>query len=195
MASLCCRYVGVDDDVSADANIAYNLVQNEKYLDALGVIGYYISALADLDKDDSYYSATDCIYTAKALTALFSPTILMADQRVHVHRDMNPVALADALRKYNFISVVVHELDYHRFTLVKVKGEWYLLDSYAETYALKVRSVDAHHLLSDLNAEAYTSLFGPPEFPEKEYAVLDLKFGFYDPNYGLRLLSWLEKKL
>lgn len=188
------KYVSIYDDITDDAVNAIKLLKNGNFIESLVTIGYTIATLSKVDIQETDYNATDCINTSKAIISLFAPTFIHKETLYSDSTNHNWSQILSLLDRCNFISVTVHQLDYHRFILVKLEcNKWYLIDSFSGYYTMKIRAIDPYILLRDINI-MYGKLFAPPEGVNC-IARLQLNFGCYDNYYRNRLLTWLEARV
>lgn len=128
--------------------------------------------------------------TSKSLTKLFNPIT-----KDYEFMSGYPIKeLHDMLQENNFIDVKVTKLEYHRFILVKLNNIWYLMNSFAEKYTLKIKQVDPYDLLTNMNADTYNTLFEDKIY-KSGYAKLIIKIGLYYPDYNERMISFLSKHI
>lgn len=109
-------YVGDNDDISQDALNAYNLIKNGNFIEGLNRIGYAIGTLSKYDSSDNDYNSTDCVSTSKALYKLFDP--IYTRYTNYCDKNQN-TEIANLVISNNFIGVVVRNISYHRFILIK----------------------------------------------------------------------------
>lgn len=190
--SICYRqhiYITSNDDISSDALIATELINQGNFFGGLEHIGYAIALLVSDDPNEDYNS-TDCITTAKSLTKLFLPIT----KPYKVFSGNHSEELKYLLSINNFVDVKVSVLGYHRFILVKINNLWYMMGSYGELYTLRIKQVDAYHILTNMNGEMYSKLFDDLVINDN-YAILHISIGNYSSNYIDRLLMLLSKHI
>ena len=187
------KYIGITDNINNDVKLSIKSLDRENFINTIRIIGYAIGTLSNFDILENDYNTTDCITTNKSLHVLFQPTLII--NYSYYSNQANELKLANFIKEYNFINVTVRGFDYHRFILIKLTNNWYIMDSFADVYTLRIDIIEPYNLLTNFNINVYQFMFSDVNTKSDGYIKLELKIGLYDINYKLRLMNWLNNRL
>lgn len=120
------RYISTIDNISDDASLALEYLDDNDLIGCLLQIGYAISIIGINERDT--FSCSDCITTAKSLTKLFNVELT-------AKRFENEIS-GRFIMGSNYMMITYQGCNFHYFVLLEYNNDWYILCSYAERYPL-----------------------------------------------------------
>lgn len=122
-----------------------------------------LGCLVNLISSPKSFSPTDCCNTNERIWELFEPTST-AKYEIKTDQELWSILNDPAINIYNF-EWESPKSPYHNFIVVKYNKEWYILQSYTQTYELKIDKGGQLpnylvELLTTDSVEVYNILFG-----------------------------------
>lgn len=164
--------------------------RDDNIIDCLKYMGPIFNVIAgfNMDKCD-ICNVTDCFYTSRYLMNLFSPLI----DKVLILENTVPPSVSN----YNILDInFVGGYPYHRFLLIKLYDQWYLMNSYSGLYNLTIIPV-SFEVLNELLSGSNTihEEFFRERYFTNENCKLKIKCCNYDVIPIDKLKCWINNYL
>lgn len=181
------NYIGPNSDISSDLKKALNIAKTrENFIEALKTIGYAIGSLSNYDSEQMYYNTTDSITTSRALLKLFNPVIVSK----YIPKTNSPTIS----KTCNLINVTISGPDFHKFIMIKLDTEWYLMDSLLSESTLRIIQINPNIILQEMNVDMFNYMFNR-NVSKKAKLIMETSCGLYDKNYYIRFVMWMKNRL